>query len=204
MSAIKNNEGIDIQKALAILSARKTDPSDSDDGCGCHGTRAPDDAKNLGQEIDLFGERSSRNAQEEQKVDEEKTQKERAKRKEDILNELKGMSLAELLRTLLKAQEDRVKAYNEFENGLVTVLQTGNISKYPEATLKATVRTLEQKLMGCGNAPLPYFSPFTSRRRVVGIFLSPETRKGEVTLDSSASSGTNTATKRKPAAESRR
>jgi hypothetical protein len=112
-----NSKGIDVQEALSILSARTADSSSSkaEDGCGCHGTKPPENAKNMGQKIDLLARKETGNEQEEQKISEEKIQQERAKRHEEIQKELNNMGNSELLQALLKAQEDRVKAYQEYE-----------------------------------------------------------------------------------------
>jgi predicted DNA binding CopG/RHH family protein len=121
MSTDKSKE-IDIQAALSILSDRTADSSSSkaEDGCGCHGTKPPENAKNMGQKIDLLPGKQEGNEEEEQKileekVEQERAQQERAKRHEDIRKELNNMGNPELLQALLKAQEDRVAAYREYE-----------------------------------------------------------------------------------------
>lgn len=111
------SKGIDIQEALSILSARTSDSpsSKSDGGCGCHGSKPPENAKNMGQQIDLLADTATVNEQEEAKIQEAEVQQERAKRHQEIRIELNSMPELELLKTLLQAQEDRVKAYREYE-----------------------------------------------------------------------------------------
>lgn len=111
----RQQRGIDINKALSILSAR-SDPSENtpnknNDGCGCcHGSEIPKNAKNLGQTIDLLTNNSGQ-----AEVQEEQRLEERAKRLQRIHEELKSMNIKELLQAVLQAQQDRVATYREYE-----------------------------------------------------------------------------------------
>jgi hypothetical protein len=126
MSTTNNNnqKGIDIKEALKILSARSSSQSgDSEskkenDGYDCyHGTQLPDNAKTMGQIIDLLGKQATQFDVEasKQKQEQQKIQRQRAERHEKIQQELNSMSETKLLQAVLKAQEDRVKTYREYE-----------------------------------------------------------------------------------------
>jgi hypothetical protein len=136
----QHQKGIDIQQALSILSERSNaetsaDAHNSDStsgGCGCcHGAPTPEHAKTMGQTIDLLAENNSTKmmvveeedqeatsslSKEEQEQEEQRLQEERSKeRLAQIQKELNGMSDKELLQAILKAQQDRVATYREYE-----------------------------------------------------------------------------------------
>lgn len=108
---------IDIQEALTILSARTEDPNHTHghDGC-CHGARAPENAKDMGQTIDMAAP-TPLPAPEEIMIEEEqqKLGEERARRRQEIHVELERMKVRELLQAVMKAQQDRVAAYRDYE-----------------------------------------------------------------------------------------
>lgn len=135
-----HKQGIDINQALSILSARsQSGPGDRnvENGCPCcHGTPAPDNAHKMGQTLDL--EARNETVKEQNTGEEKKLQEERDNRQEEIKQRLNSMSEAELIQAFLNAQEDRVKTYREYETGLTTVLQSGNISSYPGTVLSVT------------------------------------------------------------------
>ena len=105
----KMQQGIDINQALSILSARSkagvTEEDETSCPC-CHGT-APAQEHRLGQTIDLG--RAEKETVEEQKTREKDLQSETSKRNEEIKENLESMSEAELVKTVFSAQEDRVK-----------------------------------------------------------------------------------------------
>lgn len=111
-------QAIDIQEALTILSARTEDPNHTHghEGC-CHGTPAPEDAKGMGQTIDMTAPTPTTPATEEFPNEEEqkKLQEERAKRRQEIHDEMERMTVRELLQAVMKAQQDRVAAYRDYE-----------------------------------------------------------------------------------------
>jgi hypothetical protein len=133
----QKQKGIDIQQALSILSERSNPETSADDhntsgGCGCcHGAPAPEHAKAMGQTIDLLADNSNSTkmmvveegketmsslSKEEQEQEEQRLQEERSKeRLAQIQNELNGMSDKELLQAILKAQQDRVATYRDYE-----------------------------------------------------------------------------------------
>jgi hypothetical protein len=110
-------KAIDIQQALTILSARTEDPkhTHNHDGC-CHGARAPENAKDMGQTIDMVtptplpASEDIPNEEEQKKL-----QEERARRRQEIHSALERMKVRELLQAVMKAQQDRVAAYRDYE-----------------------------------------------------------------------------------------
>ncbi len=105
-------QGIDIQQALSILSARSEPAEDHNDGCGfCQGSQIPESAKTMGQTIDMFAS----GAKEDEMHDDNRLVDERTERLSKIRVELDAMTDRELLQTVLKTQEDRVATYREYE-----------------------------------------------------------------------------------------
>jgi len=138
-----SSEGIDIHKALEILSDRHSESNASSHSHGkggcCHG--APENAKNMGQIIDLMKIASNKvenSSQEERQKEEQRIKEERAKRRKEIHEQLSSMTATDLLKAVFTSQQDRVMTYKEYESGLLIVLQTGNITSYPDACSKAT------------------------------------------------------------------
>lgn len=121
-------KGIDIHQALSILSARSSGPSESrpDGGCDCcHGSHVPEDAKSMGQTIDMLAPTSTTTPPSGNETEGESSsipsdattllQKERTERLEKIRQQLLTMTDKELLQAVIKAQEDRVTTYREYE-----------------------------------------------------------------------------------------
>lgn len=123
-NADSNQKGIDIKNALSILSERSSQPGDkeskTEDGCNCHGTLAPENARNMGQTIDLFAHQATQFDPEaaKQRQEQERIQQERTERHAKIQQQLNSLSESELLKAVLKAQEDRVKTYREYERSV--------------------------------------------------------------------------------------
>ncbi|KAG7356369.1 DNA repair REX1-B [Nitzschia inconspicua] len=159
--AAKQQTGIDIRKALEILSTRTPHshaPHDHDDSshdekmgcCGIHGDELSEDLKQMGQTIDMLGQATpsaaattiqtshEREAQEASEIQEQQKEKV-AQHKKELAASLKGMTqTSDLLRVLLRAQEDRVKTYQTYDAALQQVLKTGNLTAYPPACALAT------------------------------------------------------------------
>lgn len=142
MESVPQN-GIDIRKALDILSARShPPPSSSVDrrhlhatpgafssslGCpDCAGTKIPEEAKAMGQTILLHDEATksgvsvssnSTVAKDDDDLEEKRRAlaEERSKRQEEILAQFQSMSVAELIQAVLGAQRERVATYREFD-----------------------------------------------------------------------------------------
>ena len=108
-------QGIDINQALSILSARsKPGVTEGDEtSCPCCHGQPPAHSHTMGQTIDLG--RAEKETVEEQKTSEKDLQSETSKRNEEIKEKLESMSEAELVKTVFSAQEDRVKTYREYE-----------------------------------------------------------------------------------------
>lgn len=131
-------QGIDIHQALSILSERSGPSAIRQEGCDCcHGSHVPEDAKFMGQTIDMFAP-TQPSAEVEESKEETMLHKERTERLEKIRQQLHTMTDRELLQAVMKAQEDRVTTYREYERGLKVVLQTGNLTSYPDTCSKAT------------------------------------------------------------------
>ena len=123
-SQSSHQNGIDIHKALSILSDRANPDNDggsdskhSHENC-CHGSKAPENAKEMGQTIDLMGSGSAEKvaiSEEERQKEELRIKEERAKRREEILKQLNSMKVGDLLRAVLTAQQDRVATYKDYE-----------------------------------------------------------------------------------------
>ena len=117
-----SSEGIDIHKALEILSDRHSESNASSHshshgkgGC-CHG--APENAKNMGQIIDLMKIASNKvenSSQEERQKEEQRIKEERAKRRKEIHEQLSSMTATDLLKAVFTSQQDRVMTYKEYE-----------------------------------------------------------------------------------------
>ena len=103
-----SKNGIAIEDALSILSSRK--PNQHPD---C--TSVSESAKYMGQTIDLFGKLSTDRGQGQDKPKLEKTWTDDKESHKRLQNELNDMSKRELLLAVLKVQEDRAKAYKDYE-----------------------------------------------------------------------------------------
>ena len=103
---ICSQNGIPLEDAISILTLRK--PHQHTD-CNCIG----EGGKRMGQKIDLFGTVPQEQEQGEMEI--EKSRIDREERHKKVQNELNEMSEKELLHVVLKVQEDRVKAYRDYE-----------------------------------------------------------------------------------------
>jgi hypothetical protein len=128
-------EGIDVRLALEILSERQSSSSSSSlqqsGDCDCH-RNVPPQATSMGQVIDLDGPSTSTS------TSTAAVTTERKERKEEIETKLLSMTEKDLLHTVLKAQEERVATYQRYDRGLETVVQTRNVSDYPQTCVEAT------------------------------------------------------------------
>jgi len=138
------SEGIDVRDALTILSSRI--PHVHDD-CGdkytqemegscCRGG-ADNEMKNMGQTIDLFApsEPSVDLSQSSSPVDTNAITHAREKKLRESLVKLQ---IIDLLKIVLKCQEDRVKTYGSYDKALEIVLLSKQLTDYPPACLSAT------------------------------------------------------------------
>mmetsp|Transcript_16400 Transcript_16400/g.24176 ORF Transcript_16400/g.24176 Transcript_16400/m.24176 type:complete len:242 (+) Transcript_16400:107-832(+) len=138
-SKSSSKDGIDIQKALDILSLRTSDAGsvghhDHSHDCQHH---VPQGGQEMGQTIELVQdevESLSKSMEDQRKI----LQEEQKKTGEKIKEKLETMTVVELLNKVMESQEDRVAAYREYDAGLEDVLQSGNMTKYPAICAKAT------------------------------------------------------------------
>eukprot|EP00934_Nitzschia_sp_Nitz4_P006386 Nitzschia sp. Nitz4//scaffold113_size70149//37333//38242//NITZ4_005951-RA/size70149-augustus-gene-0.94-mRNA-1//-1//CDS//3329533344//6376//frame0 len=143
--------GINIHDAMAILSARSSHNETNGDGsnnshsasdaCPCCQGDVSESVKKMGQTIDLLAPSNSDTDAPNQETDDAALQalkESRESRLQKIQSELNAMTNTELLQAILQVQHDRVAIYREFESGLVTVLETGNVTSYPDSCSKAT------------------------------------------------------------------
>lgn len=171
MPSATATNGIDIRQALDILADRtscshknSTDilnkghssSENSDRGCGgCtlsnnnHGGELPNEAKSMGQTIDLNLTTKEKNHPSATTAKEEKQLgKERTERLQKIRVQLQHMTFVELIQAVLQAQQDRVLTYKVFDSGLEKCLQVlssssdigigGGMALYPSTCAKAT------------------------------------------------------------------
>ncbi|CAB9505473.1 expressed unknown protein [Seminavis robusta] len=151
--------GIDIQQALDILSDRS--PHDHS-GCHAHQT---DQLKSMGQTIDLnnnsTSEQNNNNNNENDDPDQKQQQEledleqRRKERAAQLQEELKSMTVKELLQTVLETQQQRVATYQGYNQSLTQVLQSANMTAYMSscahttaafAVLSDTIRAVRQAL----------------------------------------------------------
>ena len=116
-----SKDGIDITKALSILSDRsnpgESHSHDKEGGC-CHGDSIPENAKAMGQTIDMMAQAPSdvvQVSEEERKQEEQRLKEQREKRQKEIREELGSMTVKELLKAVFNTQEGRVATYKEYE-----------------------------------------------------------------------------------------
>jgi len=150
--------GIDIRDALSILSARAKQGGDVD------ASTVPDELKEMGQTIDIaeqmefskpdavgcdcIGKNNDgadgNNANGASPIDAEEEKKheamkrERARRGEEIQAKLQSMGVVDLLGMIFGAQQERVATYKSFDEGISTILASGNITNYPTLCAKVT------------------------------------------------------------------
>ena len=149
--------GIDIRDALNILSNRtphehhdcgdKDSRGEAGHGC-CRGgadNPLPAEMKNMGQTIDLFApsKESSESSQQSSSPSETTavtagTNNNSIQQQQKLRESLRDLPIVDLLRMVLKCQEDRVKAYFRYSQALKTVLLSRKLTDYPPACLSAT------------------------------------------------------------------
>lgn len=118
----RNDEAIDIHKALGILSLRTQhnhahdDHDDQHEGSiGCH-KHVPEGGKRMGQNIDLTQSNEEAKALAESMEEQRQAlQRERQERKIEILSKLETMTIRELLAAVLEAQVGRVETYRVYD-----------------------------------------------------------------------------------------
>ena len=135
-----SQSGIDVRQALEILSSRT--PNERP------GVKESNLLKNMGQTIDLYATSSdSRGSLPENSTTQNQTTKPIAtvdssansiEHRQKTRESMKGLSLTELLKVLLKAHEDRVKTYRLYDAALEKVLVSSRLTDYPPACVAAT------------------------------------------------------------------
>lgn len=137
--------GIDIRQALDILSSRPArDPALN------HNKPLSPALKSMGQTIDLFAASvelpadsppsSSMSAKQTKKAKSISTANTDTpvEQRQKIRESLRGLPLIALLKTVLTAQEDRVRAYRLYDEALGRVLVSNRLTDYPPACAAAT------------------------------------------------------------------
>ncbi len=133
-----SRSGIDVKQALDILSSRI--PND-------YTQKPPPSAcKEMGQIIDMFAPSSdsprppskptTRDKMTNSTSSAKSVSPEEQRRK--IRDTLKGLPFVALLKTVLTAQEDRVRTYRLYDDALGKVLVTNRLTDYPPACVAAT------------------------------------------------------------------
>eukprot|EP00585_Thalassiosira_rotula_P010749 CAMPEP_0196136000 /NCGR_PEP_ID=MMETSP0910-20130528/4451_1 /TAXON_ID=49265 /ORGANISM="Thalassiosira rotula, Strain GSO102" /LENGTH=266 /DNA_ID=CAMNT_0041396209 /DNA_START=20 /DNA_END=820 /DNA_ORIENTATION=- len=133
-----SQKGIDIRDALSILSTRAKDGGNDQQR---DASSVSDEMKRMGQTIDISGDdvaASSPAVDEKEEERHEAMKRERERRAEEIRSQLKSMGVVDLLGMIFRAQHERVATYKLFEEGLSTILASGNISNYPTLCAKVT------------------------------------------------------------------
>ena len=133
-----NKKGIKPKDAIAILFERSKVTNSVKD-------EMKPELKNLGQTLDLLPSPEPTKPQEEppssplspSPVPNETDQQGKASK---LKLELEGKSPSQLLQRLFQIQQERVSTYAEFNSGLETVLQSGNITHYPHLTATITAK----------------------------------------------------------------
>lgn len=166
-----SKKGIDIHKALEILSLRSSHDESVDHQNHSHDCQhhTPEGGEEMGQTIDLVQEEVdsiSKSLEERRKS----LREDHAKRGEEIRSKLETMSVSELLNKVMEAQEDRVATYREYDTwvrnlsfsicwsnpsaltwddirGLDDVLLSGNITKYPTMCAKGNFHNLRNTIL---------------------------------------------------------
>ena len=131
-----NQSGIDIQRALDILSTRSTCSGNDDHHSptnGCHHHHAndpnqaatPEELKSMGQIIDLFEDKDQSNNGSDNDITEpeksakaevakQEQEKQRQVRMEQMMAKLESMTIKELLQTVMQTQQQRVEVYHGY------------------------------------------------------------------------------------------
>ncbi len=134
-----SQSGIDIRKALDILSARAPHKH--------HHGPPPPELKSMGQVIDIFAAPSTNSPR---SSSEAMTQNEKvapspaastpdpAEQRKKIKESLKNIPFIALLKMIFTAQEDRVRTYRLYDEALEKVLLSNRLTDYPPACVAAT------------------------------------------------------------------
>jgi hypothetical protein len=136
-----NTSGIDFRQALEILSLRAAESTSSNENANhpdvrslhsgstsvsscpcCRQPSVPESVKQLGQLIDLHpvsysdkSEVSSLPGDDELKRQKQELDATRSRRRQELLAEIQGMSVATLLRAVMAAQQQRVATYKSYD-----------------------------------------------------------------------------------------
>lgn len=145
-------KGIDFRDALNILSSRtsnenttKSSTASRSGYCGCVNTKSiPPELKDMGQTIDLFADSGS--IDDNDIIDNGSHANRKAdimlvntnEKQPDLRESLKDLPNFNLIKMVLKCQEDRVKTFSLYDHALKIVLLSRNISAYQAACLTAT------------------------------------------------------------------
>jgi hypothetical protein len=147
-----STNGINIQDALLILSSRAKSGGEKDDLQ--HNVNP--ELKQLGQTLDLMnsqqwtrmgkgaccdpgsGDIVLENTREQVDASNCDDEKKTANYKMKLLEELSTHSLSEIMSKLFQLQQARVSTYKDYNAGLESILQTGNLSLYPSLTSGVT------------------------------------------------------------------
>eukprot|EP00580_Thalassiosira_gravida_P001507 CAMPEP_0201603652 /NCGR_PEP_ID=MMETSP0492-20130828/4036_1 /ASSEMBLY_ACC=CAM_ASM_000837 /TAXON_ID=420259 /ORGANISM="Thalassiosira gravida, Strain GMp14c1" /LENGTH=266 /DNA_ID=CAMNT_0048067479 /DNA_START=82 /DNA_END=882 /DNA_ORIENTATION=+ len=133
-----SQKGIDIRDAISILSTRAKDGGNDQQR---DVSSVSDDMKRMGQTLDISGDDVAASSPAVDEKEEERHQamkRERERRADEIRSQLKSMGVVDLLGMIFRAQHERVATYKLFEEGLSTILASGNISNYPTLCAKVT------------------------------------------------------------------
>jgi hypothetical protein len=148
-------EGIDIRLALEILSERSVcadqHSHSADETCSntCT-TRDADETKpmSMGQIIDLQLPVNNNDDEQQQQQHHDTTREKQSEKNQLTSNHsnyeqllhaaMQPLSRQDLLRSVLKAQEQRVQAYQDFDRALETMLRTRDVTNYPSVCAEAT------------------------------------------------------------------
>lgn len=133
-----SRSGIDVKQALDILSSRI--PNDYTE------KPPPSALKEMGQIIDMFAPSSNSPHPPSKPTTLEKTTTSTSgakslspeEQRQKIRDSLKGLPFVALLKTVLTAQEDRVRTYRLYDDALGKVLVTNRLTDYPPACVAAT------------------------------------------------------------------
>jgi hypothetical protein len=134
MSGTNSQQGIDIRVAMEILSERSGEEhshshSEHGAGQGCHHHAPKGTETMMGQTIDMNESEEEKPSSamdesnddgddrndEDVKAQQEQLDKDRAKRKVEIQEQLQSMTLKELLHAVMDAQQNRVSTYRDYE-----------------------------------------------------------------------------------------
>lgn len=115
-SVASSSEGIDIVKALGILSLRSGDDHEhTHDHGDCH-NHVPEGGKTMGQSIDMAkSEEDAKAIVESMENQRREIANARRKRGAEIQATLESLTIRELLTEILAAQSARVAAYREYD-----------------------------------------------------------------------------------------